>query len=99
MIEGIQIERGESGSRAVAESAWSGEMTEHLLENGIVEIELNHGKGWRGTDVSFPARLPQLMAFKIIDLTISSVEKPIARTSEKVKCYMSFVVERLIASG
>ena len=74
MIQDIQFEQGDYGRRAVVTSAWSGEMTEHVLSNGIVELELNHGKGWRGTDVSFLARLPQLMGFKIIDFKISSVE-------------------------
>src|ERR1700674_2032962 len=74
MIDGIQLEDGEYGRRAVATSAWSEEMTDYLLDNGIVELELNDGKGWRGSDLLFLAKLPQLESFKIIDLKISSVD-------------------------
>lgn len=74
MIDGIQLEDGEYGRRAVATSAWSDEMTDYLLDNGIVELELNDGKGWRGSDLLFLAKLPQLESFKIIDLKISSVD-------------------------
>jgi hypothetical protein len=74
MIDGIKIENGERGPRAVATSTWSEQMTDYLLENRIVDLELNHGKGWRGNDLSFLANLPQLQAFTIIDLSISSVD-------------------------
>ena len=49
-------------------------MSSYLLDNGIVELELNTGKGWRGNDVSFLAVLPQLLSLIIIDFSISSVE-------------------------
>jgi Leucine-rich repeat (LRR) protein len=74
MIDGIKIENGERGPRAVATSTWSQQLTDYLLENRIVELELNDGKGWRGNDLSFLANLPQLQAFEIIDLRISSVD-------------------------
>lgn len=46
-------------------------MTDYLLDNRIVDLELNDGKGWRGSDLSFLANLTQLQSFKIIDLRIS----------------------------
>jgi Leucine-rich repeat (LRR) protein len=73
MIEGIQLEDGEYGQRAVATSAWSDEMTDYMLGHGIKELELNEGKGWRGNDLSFLAKLPRLEALTIIDLKIASV--------------------------
>jgi Leucine-rich repeat (LRR) protein len=81
MIEGIQLEEGAYGRRAVVASAWSAGMVGYLLDNGIVELELNDGKGWRGNDLSFLAELPQLRSLKIIDLRISSVD-PIHFLSE-----------------
>jgi hypothetical protein len=74
MIEGIQLEAGEYGQRAVATSAWSEQMTEYLLASGIVELELNDGKGWQGRDLLFLKKLPQLKVFKIIDLKISCID-------------------------
>jgi len=74
MIDGLRLEDGEYGRRAVAISAWSPEMTEYLLRNDVVELELNHAKGWRGNDLSFLAALPKLASFTIIDLGIASVE-------------------------
>ena len=40
MIEGVQIEDGEYGRRAVIGSAWSEEVTTHLIHSEIVELEL-----------------------------------------------------------
>jgi len=74
MIEGIKFEQGEYGRRAVVTSAWSEEMTEYLLKDEVLELELNDGKGWRGADLLFLVRLPQLFAFKIIDFKIRSVD-------------------------
>jgi hypothetical protein len=74
MIDGIQLEDGEYGRRAVVTSAWSEEMTDCLLDNGIIELELNDGKGWRGSDLLFLAKLPMLESFKIVDFKISSVD-------------------------
>jgi hypothetical protein len=70
----IQLEDGVYGRRAVITSTWSNDMADYLLANKVVELELNDGKGWRGDDLSFLEKLPQLKAFKILDFTISSVE-------------------------
>jgi Leucine-rich repeat (LRR) protein len=71
--EGYLLERGEFGTRAVLTSSWNQDLQRNLLQQPIAEIELNDGKGWRGQDVSFLADFPELLAFKIIDLTIKSV--------------------------
>jgi hypothetical protein len=76
MIPGITCEAGKHGSRAVVTSTWSQKIAQYMLDNRIVELELNHAKGWRGDDLSFLATIPQLRSFKIIDFKISSV-KPI----------------------
>ncbi len=74
MIAGLRVENGEYGNRAVATSIWSDDLTEFVLQNSIDELELNDGKGWRGKDLNFLGRLEHLKSFKIIDLTIASVE-------------------------
>jgi len=74
MIDGIRVEDGKYGRRAVATSAWSEEMTDYLLDNGIVELELNVAKGWRGNDLLFLAKLPQLQSFEILDHRFPSVD-------------------------
>lgn len=73
-MKGIQFEDGQFGRTALVTSAWSNAMSDYLVNQGIAELELNDGKGWRGNDLSFLKRLPHLQAFRIIDLTISSVE-------------------------
>lgn len=73
MIDGIQFEEGLYGKRAVATSAWAQQTTDYLLRNGIKELELNAAKGWKGSDLSFLAKLPALNSLKIIDFQISSV--------------------------
>lgn len=75
MIEGVQLEDGEYGRRAVVRSAWSEEVTRYLMGNEIVELELNQGKGWCENDLAFLAALPHLKSFRIIDFRISSVEQ------------------------
>lgn len=73
-MEGINLEHGEYGLRAVITSPWRSEFGKYLATNGIRELELNDGKGWRGSDLSFLTDLPHLSSFKIIDLEIRSVE-------------------------
>src|SRR5260221_11293751 len=75
MMEGIQLEQGDYGLRAVVTAAWSEEMHRVVMDSGIVELELNDGKGWRGPDLAFLAAFPHLKSFKIVDLKISSVEQ------------------------
>ncbi len=70
----IRFEAGEYGPRAVIVGIWSNDMVKPLLDGHVVELELNDGKGWRGSDVKFLAELRQLQALKIIDFKIASVE-------------------------
>lgn len=72
-IKGVQLEEGDYGRRAVVSAAWSAEMTEYLLANNVIELELNTGKGWRGGDLLFLEKLPRLQSFEIFDFAISSV--------------------------
>lgn len=71
---GLKLENGTYGVRAVATTAWTEQMTRCMLDNDVVELELNHGKGWCGDSVAFLAKLPRLRAITIIDLRIASVE-------------------------
>jgi len=72
--DGIMLEDGKHGLRAVVAGAWSEETTSFLLDKHIAELELNDGKGWRGNDLKFLADLPQLRALRILDFKIQSVE-------------------------
>lgn len=74
MIDNVVLENGRYGRRAIITSAWSDDVTGYLADNGIVELELNQGRGWRGKDLAFLAGLRHLQAFKIIDFAISSIE-------------------------
>jgi Leucine-rich repeat (LRR) protein len=74
MITGVSIEEGAYGLRAVLTSAWTEAIERYLRGKAVAEIELNHAKGWRGNSLDFLAGFPDLRAFKIIDLTIASVE-------------------------
>jgi hypothetical protein len=75
MMEGLILEQGEYGRRAVITAPWRDEMTRALVEAGIVELELNDGKGWRGEDLSFLKLLPQLQSLKILDLKIRRIDE------------------------
>ncbi len=93
MMVQIKYEDGEFGCRAVpSTSEWSQAITRDLLENTVVELELNHAKGWKGIDLSFLADLPRLKSIIIIDWRIASVE-PIHCLTElralKVSTYCS----------
>jgi len=48
-------------------------MLSDLADAGIVELELNQGKGWRGSDLSFLAQLPNLKSFEIFDFNIKNI--------------------------
>lgn len=72
-IRDVILEDGEYGRRAVVSPEWSPDTTDYLLSNEVVELELNHGKGWRGIDLSFLDELPRLRSLKIIDYRIPSV--------------------------
>jgi hypothetical protein len=69
----VTLEDGTYGRKAILCSAWSEELETVLRKHGVVELELNTAKGWRGTDLSFLTRLSFLQAFDILDLTIEDV--------------------------
>jgi len=68
MVTGIKLEDGNYGRRAVITSAWSDGMAKYLKEHDVVELELNHAKGWRGSDLSFLSELSYLKSFNILEL-------------------------------
>jgi hypothetical protein len=74
MTTSFTIGNGEFGPRAILKSEWQPGTEKLLLKNEIVELELNDAKGWHGNDILFLKLLPNLKAFTIIDLKISSVE-------------------------
>jgi hypothetical protein len=70
----VTLEAGKYGVRAVVRSPLSESDLQELLSTQVAELELNDGKGWRGTDLSFLERLPHLKSLKIIDLRIQAVD-------------------------
>jgi hypothetical protein len=70
----VEFENGDYGERAVLRSACSERIVAQIFSRRCPELEINHGKGWRGQDVSFLAAFPWLQSLKIIDLKIKSVE-------------------------
>jgi Leucine-rich repeat (LRR) protein len=77
----VHFEQGTYGPRAVLQSAWSDAIGTEIKRQACTEIEINDGKGWKGADLSFLAKFPELKGLKIIDLRIPSV-KPIHLLSE-----------------
>jgi hypothetical protein len=73
MTKGVVIEQGEYGPRAVLTAPWETGLQSYLKAHGVVELELNAGKGWRGTDLGFLELLPDLLAFAILDMRIVSI--------------------------
>jgi len=74
MTHNIKLEKGEYGNRAVITSTWSVDMISFLLNENIMELELNDGKGWQGDDILFLANFPNLQALKLIDLKIKDID-------------------------
>ncbi len=69
----IDFEPGLWGKRAVIKSLWKDSFLRDLLENNIVELELNTGKGWDGDNIDFLKFMPNLRSFVIIDFKIKSI--------------------------
>jgi internalin A len=68
------LETGQYGTRAVVHTYWKDEFIPDLVSSGAVELELNHAKGWGGSDLEFLRRLPHLRSLAVIDFRIPSVE-------------------------
>jgi Leucine-rich repeat (LRR) protein len=71
--EEVQFENGPFGCRAVIKGRWSEELREQLCDAGVVELELNHAKGWDGDDLTFLAGLTDLQSFTLIDFRVGSL--------------------------
>ena len=68
------IESGEFGPRMVMHTAWSNEALVAAKENQIKELELNHAKGWRRTELLFLRDLEdRLRSFSILDFNIDDI--------------------------
>jgi hypothetical protein len=75
MVNGVLLEPGTYGRRAIITAPWRDEMASALVEANIRELDLNDGKGWRGSELSFLTSLPQLQSLTILDLTISHIDE------------------------
>ena len=73
MSDRFTLEDGKYGCRAVLKSSWSLDLSDYFAEKGVVELELNIAKGWRGADIEFLASLPFLKAFEIFNFGIKSI--------------------------
>jgi Leucine-rich repeat (LRR) protein len=71
---GVLFEKGEFGIRCVLAQPWSEPLRRQLHAKRIAELELNDGKGWLGTDVSFLTEFPELRALSILRLPLKSVK-------------------------
>ena len=68
------LESGGYGPKLTVRSAWSDNLTSFCREHGIVELELNMGKGWMGgPDLTFLKGLHNLRAFCISDVWTKDV--------------------------
>jgi hypothetical protein len=73
-MPGIDLIQGVYGPRAtVTASTWTPKMTGSMKSQGVLELELNDGKGWHGKNLSFLHELPELLSLTIIDLTIADI--------------------------
>ena len=70
----VIFEEGRYGRRAVIRGRWHEGLASNLRDEHIAELELNQGKGWIGTDLSFLKDLLFLKSFEILDLNIKDVQ-------------------------
>src|SRR6185503_18363840 len=47
---------------------------DELKRRDIKELELNSGKGWHGSDISFVSHFPELRGLRILDQTLHDIE-------------------------
>jgi Leucine-rich repeat (LRR) protein len=67
------FEDGTFGRKAVLRSEWNDSFLPKLKREQVVELELNHARGWQGEDVAFLQNLPELRALEIIDFRIKDI--------------------------
>jgi len=70
----IEFEEGKWGTKAVIRGEWQDSFSTILLDRQTMELELNDGKGWFGTNVQFLKELPQLKSLTILRLSLKSLE-------------------------
>lgn len=73
----IEFEKGKYGLKAIIKTTWQDSFLNILVDENIVELELNIGKGWRRGNqqhLIFLEYLPNLKSLDILDLSIESIE-------------------------
>jgi hypothetical protein len=73
-MTGIEFKEGDYGTCAVLTGKWSDQIGRVIQERQCPELEINHGKGWSESNLSFLPSFPWLKALWILDLTLKSVE-------------------------
>ena len=69
-----EIIKGEFGLRMCLFSSWSDKIERTIKKKGILELNLNHAKGWpAGSDLSFLKNLTQLKYFELLDHKVSDI--------------------------
>ena len=74
MHESLALKPSSLGLRAVLRGAWSSSVLDELKRHDIKELELNSGKGWHGSDISFLSHFPDLRGLWILDQTLHNIE-------------------------
>jgi len=72
----FKVIEGVYGPRLEMHSPWTSQIEKIISKRGIVELELNDGKGWKGMDVRFlkSSNLQNLKALEILDFLVDNVE-------------------------
>jgi Leucine-rich repeat (LRR) protein len=70
MPEGFVVEPGYAGPRVVVTGPWLPSIGRYMRKEGIDELYLNDGRGWKGDNIDFLIEFPDLTSFGILDLRI-----------------------------
>jgi Leucine-rich repeat (LRR) protein len=70
---GYSLEQGRFGLRAILTADWNPSVQQALCKHPIAELELNRGKGWHGSDLSFVSDFPELLSLSISGKTADSL--------------------------
>ena len=68
-----ELESGRYGPRMVLLGPWDDALYEDIQERGIVELYLNHAKGWKRSDLGFLENLTFLKWLNILDWMIEDL--------------------------
>ncbi len=74
MSESWIVEEGRYGPKIVVTGRWSENIQKVMVSEDVKEMELNYAKGWKGDDVSFIQRLPQLEGITLTHRTIDDIQ-------------------------